>query len=283
MKRDTFFQELRRVLQRVGFTTQAERDSLLPVEWDGHPLCRITEGGGVRYRQEDVATLEREQACEQATHLAGTVREYMTLLEQAPPLRAQGLTGDFRVLADFNGTVLAGHQTKFGIHFVTWDRDFRWTGLNYGHYFQDNYLAAKQDFAIRSGLVPQTRCCRSHQRAGTATRTTLYPPADHVKLRRSSNQDSGAFSISAKGGHCPCPITSHGIPLYDREEPGTLLQEMRQIILTQKGRDTSETHPTHPYHSSVRCPVSRGTAWSSGTPRSAAVPRGSDRDSRPHR
>lgn len=163
MKRDTFFQELSRVLQRKGFTTQAEQDSLLPVEWDGHPLCRITEGGGVRYRQEDVATLEREQACEQATHLAGTVREYMTLLEQAPPLRAQGLTGDFRVLADFNGTVLAGHQTKFGIHFVTWDRDFRWTGLNYGHYFQENYVAAKQDFAIRSGLVPQYQVFNQEQ------------------------------------------------------------------------------------------------------------------------
>lgn len=85
MDRAVFFQELRRVLQREGFTTQAEQDSLLPVEWDGHPLCRITEGGGVRYRQEDVATLEREQACEQATHLAGTAREYITLLEQAPP------------------------------------------------------------------------------------------------------------------------------------------------------------------------------------------------------
>lgn len=78
MDRAVFFQELGRVLQREGFTTQAEQDSLLPVEWDGHPLCRITEGGGVRYRQEDVATLEREQACEQATHLAGIAREYTT-------------------------------------------------------------------------------------------------------------------------------------------------------------------------------------------------------------
>lgn len=78
-------------------------------------------------------------------------------------MRAQGLTGDFRVLADFNGTVLAGHQTKFGIHFVTWDRDFRWIGLNYGHYFQENYMAAKQDFAIRSGLVPQYQVFNQEQ------------------------------------------------------------------------------------------------------------------------
>ena len=163
MNRAVFFQELRRVLQREGFTTQAEQDGLLPVERDGLPLCRITEGGGVRYRQEGVATLARERACEQATHLAGTVREYMTLLDQAPPLRAQGLNGDYRVLADFNGTVLAGHQTKSGIHFVTWDWDFRWTGLNYGHYFQENYSAAKQDFAIRSGLVPRHQVFNQEQ------------------------------------------------------------------------------------------------------------------------
>lgn len=155
MDRAVFFQELRRVLQREGFTTQAVQDGLLPVEWEGHPLCQISEGASTRYTHTDVDTPEREQACQRAADLACMVREYTTLLEQAPPLRAQELTGDFRVLADFNGTVLAGHQTKFGIHFVTWNRDFRWTGLNYGHYFQENYVAAKQDFAIRSGLVPQ--------------------------------------------------------------------------------------------------------------------------------
>ena len=76
MNQEVFFQELRRVLQREGFTTQAVQDGLLPVEWDGHPLCRITEGGGVRYWQENVANLEREQACQRAADLACMVREY---------------------------------------------------------------------------------------------------------------------------------------------------------------------------------------------------------------
>lgn len=119
MDRQQFFRELCTVLGREGFTTQPEQDDLLPVEWDGRPLCRITEGGGVRYWQEDVATPERDQACERATNLACMVQEYMTLMEQAPPLKAQGLSGDFRVLADFNGTVLAGHPTQYGVHFVT--------------------------------------------------------------------------------------------------------------------------------------------------------------------
>lgn len=112
MDREQFFRELCTVLGREGFTTQLEQDDLLPVEWDSRPLCRITEGGGVRYWQEDVATSERNQACERATNLACMVQEYMALMEQAPPLKAQGLSGDFRVLADFNGTVLAGHPTQ---------------------------------------------------------------------------------------------------------------------------------------------------------------------------
>ncbi|MFR8334724.1 MAG: hypothetical protein ACLU9S_22190 [Oscillospiraceae bacterium] len=146
MNREQFFQELRTALHREGFTPQPEQDELLPVGWDGLPLCRITADGGVRYWQEDVATPERERACERATDLACTVREYMTLLEQAPPLQAQSLTGDYRLLADFNGAVLAAHPTRLGVQFVTWDWSFDRTGLNQGNYFQENHAGAKQTF-----------------------------------------------------------------------------------------------------------------------------------------
>ena len=163
MDREQFYRELCTVLGREGFTTQPEQDDLLPVEWDGLPLCRITEGGGVRYWQEDVATAERERACERVTDLACTVREYMTLLEQAPPLQAQSLTGDYRLLADFNGTVLAAHPTRLGVHLVTWDWSCDRTGLNQGHYFQDNYTGAKQDFAIRAGLISKQQIFNQEQ------------------------------------------------------------------------------------------------------------------------
>ena len=153
MNRKPYFEELCTALCREGFSVQPERDGLLPVEWDSLPLCRITAGGGVRYWQEDVATPERQQACEQAADLAGTVREYMTLLEQATPLQAQTLNGDYRVLAEFNGTVLAGHPTGHGVTFITWDWSYDRTGLNNGHYYQENYEGAKQDFAVRSGLI----------------------------------------------------------------------------------------------------------------------------------
>ena len=47
--------------------------------------------------------------------------EYQKLMEQAPQIKASGLTGDYRALAEFNNVVLAGHRTRFGMEFVTWE------------------------------------------------------------------------------------------------------------------------------------------------------------------
>ena len=77
----------------------------------------------------------------------------MTTMESAPQLKASGLDGDYRILADFGGTVLAGTPSKYGVQFVTWDWDYDRTGVVHGHYFMENYDGAKQDFATRSGLI----------------------------------------------------------------------------------------------------------------------------------
>ena len=74
-------------------------------------------------------------------------------MEAAPQLKASGLEGDYRILADFNGTVLAGSHSKYGVQFVTWDWDYGRTRVAHGHYFMENYDGAKQDFATRSGLI----------------------------------------------------------------------------------------------------------------------------------
>ena len=36
---------------------------------------------------------------------------------------------------------------------MTWEWDFDREGVHHGHYFQDDYEAAKRDFTVRSGLV----------------------------------------------------------------------------------------------------------------------------------
>ena len=140
-------------LHRAGFETQPLEDSQMPVYWNGVPLCRITGKGSVFYRREDVGTPQAEEALRQAEDIAARTREYMLAMETAPQLKASGLEGDYRILADFNGTVLAGTHSKHGVQFVTWDWDYNRTGVSHGHYFMEDYDGAKRDFAIRSGLI----------------------------------------------------------------------------------------------------------------------------------
>ncbi len=121
--------------------------------WEDHPLCRISRSGTVRYRQEDVPNQEREIALDRVTDAAMEVNEYMRIMEQAPILKVNGLEERFKLLANFNDTVLAAKVSKDGVQFVTWDWDFNHKGLSHGHYYEGNYIGAKQDFAARSGLI----------------------------------------------------------------------------------------------------------------------------------
>lgn len=140
-------------LHRAGFETTHIEDSQLLVEWNGAPLCRITGKGSVLYRQEDANTSQAGDVLLCVEGIAARTMEYMAVMKTAPQLKASGLEGDYRILTDFNGTVLAGVQSKHGVHFITWDWDYGHTGVCHGHYFMEDYAGAKQDFAIRSGLI----------------------------------------------------------------------------------------------------------------------------------
>ena len=148
-----FLSEIGIVLRRDGYDTSVPDNGLLPILADGLPLCRISETGSVRYRDADIGSLEREDALHEVTQTAETVSEYMKLMDAAPLLKAQGLDETYRLLADFNGVVLAGHPSRLGVQFVTWDWDYERTGVSQGHYMSNQYEAAKKDFAVRSGLV----------------------------------------------------------------------------------------------------------------------------------
>ena len=148
-----YLEEVRTPLHRAGFGTLPVEGEQLPVHWNGTPLCRITGTGSVFYRREDVDTPQAEDALYRVEDIAAKTLEYMTAMEAAPQLKASGLDGDYRILADFGGTVLAGSPSKYGVQFVTWDWDYDRTGVVHGHYFMENYDGAKQDFATRSGLI----------------------------------------------------------------------------------------------------------------------------------
>ena len=147
-----YLEETATRLRQNGFTVEPIEDHHLPVCWEKGRLCRVSGKGSVLYRQERAAH-GAQDALQTVIDTAKMTSEYMAILEYAPQLKATDLTGDYRILADFGDAVLAGHPTERGVQFVTWEWDFDRKGVHQGHYFQDNYEAAKRDFTVRSGLV----------------------------------------------------------------------------------------------------------------------------------
>ena len=152
-EKNRYLRETEIVLAREGFRTDRTDTGKLRVLLDGTPLCEVTENGGITYRNEDINEPERVAAKDMVYEIVRNTAEYMRQMETAPFLKADGLEDGYKVLADFNGTVLAGVQSKHGVQFVTWDWDYDRTGVVHGHYFMENYDGAKQDFATRSGLI----------------------------------------------------------------------------------------------------------------------------------
>ena len=148
-----YLEELKIGLVHAGFEPERIEDQHLPVRWEHHYLCRVSGKGSVLYRQENVDGIGAQDALQTAINTAAMTAEYMTAMERAPKLQATGLEGDYRVLADFGSAVLAGHPTERGVQFVTWEWDFDRKGVHHGHYFQEDYDAAKRDFTVRGGLV----------------------------------------------------------------------------------------------------------------------------------
>lgn len=152
-----YFAETALALRREGYRVEQLDNGHLRVMLNDLPLCEVSEIGGIRYREEYVETTERVAEKDKVYGVIRTTAEYMRQMEYAPPLAVSDLKDRYRVLADFNGTVLACANSKFGIEFVTWSWDANRKGVSNGHFFGENYKKAKHDFACRSGLVQESR------------------------------------------------------------------------------------------------------------------------------
>ena len=159
-----YFDEVALQLRKRGFEPLPPEDGRLSVNWRGTILCHVTADGGLRYKANSPADSTSEQMRNQVCGIVRAAAEYMAKMETAPQLKASGLEGDYRSLAEFNNVVLAGHPTRYGIQFVTWEWVQNRTSLWQGHY-TDSYTAAKEDFATRSGLLPKERLFSDQQLA----------------------------------------------------------------------------------------------------------------------
>lgn len=161
-EKNRYFEEMKIRLRQQGLGALPAIEDGLPVEVGGRQICLVPPNGGVRYRPDTVSEAEKNLIEGQVSDIAQMVKEYMAMMEAAPQLKASGLEGDYRALAEFNSVVLAGHPTKYGVQFVTWEWVQDHTSLWQGHY-TDSYSAAKKDFATRAGLLAKERIFNEQQ------------------------------------------------------------------------------------------------------------------------
>ena len=164
-QKERYLREVEQKLLHRELDTRLLEDGLIRVKWNGQPLCSVDRDGIVRFRPADITGPEVDRQLRTVIQTAGHVKEYMRIFERAPALKAVGLEDTYKVLADFGDAVLAGQLGKKGARFVTWEWDFDRQGVHSGHYFMENYEAAKQDFAVRAGLVERQRLFSDEQLA----------------------------------------------------------------------------------------------------------------------
>ena len=162
-QKERFLQEVEQKLLRKELDARLLDDGLIHIRWKEKPLCSVDRDGIVRFRPADITGAEVDRQLRTVTQTAGQVKEYMQIFDRAPALKAVGLDDTYKVLADFGDAVLAGRLCKTGAKFVTWSWDFDRKGVHAGHYFMENYEAAKQDFAVRAGLVESQRLFSDEQ------------------------------------------------------------------------------------------------------------------------
>lgn len=145
-----FNKEVARILRENDFTV-SENSGCISVFSDGKEAAKIF-GNGMISAPDNTS----DDTYFEIKKIAGAVSEYCSAYEKAAPLKAEGLSGNYRCLSVFNGTVLAAKCTEYGFEFVTWDRTYDGKAVCQGNYFED-YAAAKENFAARSGLIDKDK------------------------------------------------------------------------------------------------------------------------------
>ena len=171
-----YFKELSRRLREDQIESAVAGGGRLEVSLGGQPVLYVSPNSEVLLLPAGSGSEEANDLYNRVAATADEVYEYVEAVINAPILRAADLHGEFRLLADCGGAVLAGRERGpgQGYQFVTWVWDFDRLGVSHGHYYEGNFRGAKQDFAVRSGLISRAQLFTEEEL------TELYRATDYL-------------------------------------------------------------------------------------------------------
>lgn len=174
--KNKFFAELSRRLRAEQIQSSIVEGKRLDVFLEGQPVLYVAPSSDVFLLPGGSKNEAANDLYHQVATVADEVYEYVEAVQNAPLLHASDLHEDFHLLADFDGAVLAGRELEhgWGYQFVTWTWDFDRAGVSHGHYYQGNFRGAKEDFAVRSGLISRAQLFTPEQLTELYRATDLF-------------------------------------------------------------------------------------------------------------
>ena len=171
-----YFAELARRLRAAGITAGHPEKNRLTVLLNNQPVLSVSAGSDVFLLPAGSNQPEAGELYHKVAQTADEVYAYVEAVQTAPLLHASGLSEKFHLLADFGGAVLAGRELEngWGYQFCTWIWDHDRTGVSHGHYYEEDFQGAKQDFAVRSGLISKAQLFSPEEL------TQLYRATDYL-------------------------------------------------------------------------------------------------------
>ena len=155
--------EAKKFLQQVYSKIRKQEDLIVKLNDDcieiiesNKVIIQIDGKGSMFYSADKRVSNIVDKLCEEIQPIVCSVDEYLRAMESAPLLTARDFNMRYKKLAEFNGAVFGGteHESTGEFEFATWD--CRNNALYHGHYYTD-YEKAKEDFALRSGLLNENK------------------------------------------------------------------------------------------------------------------------------
>lgn len=156
MNSKLLFNQIKIHLPRIyGVRAEIEEDKL-SFYVNGKKEFYVRESGGVSFEPNCTYNDATKNLSDMAIKASKFVRDYLTTIETAPDFKREGVGNNFKLIAHFNNTVLAARTIQNeNVEFVTWETDS--SGVSAGHYFGNNFIGAKEDFAIRSEIISRDK------------------------------------------------------------------------------------------------------------------------------